>query len=68
MNVFYNIKEPPYHIFVRIFIELYNYKIQAHTIVLKMSQYDESDLNKSQKTRPKTPTGSNVIPLHTGWP
>ena len=26
-------------------------------------QYDESDLNKSQKTRPKTPTASKVIPL-----
>ena len=27
------------------------------------SQYDEPDLNKSQKTRPKTRTASKVIPL-----
>ena len=29
------------------------------------AQYDEPDLNKSQKTRPMTPTASKVIPLGT---
>ena len=32
------------------------------TQTMKRSQYDEPDLNKSQKTRAKTPTASKVIP------
>ena len=30
-----------------------------------LTQYDEPDLNKSQKSRPTTPTASKVIPLGT---
>ena len=39
INVFYNIKEPPYHMSVRIFIELYNYKIAVQLFYKCILQY-----------------------------
>ena len=36
---------------------------EKFSLTLSIAQYDEPDLKKSQKTRPKTPTASKVIPL-----
>ena len=44
----------------------YNYSqscIVPSCSVRERAQYDEPDLNKGQKSRPKTPKASNFIPL-----
>ena len=41
----------------------YSYLVREYVYVMLISQYDEPDLNKSHRTRPKTPTASKVIPL-----
>ena len=41
---------------------LLSFLMLRFSFLYSQAQYDESDLNKIQKARPKTPTASKVIP------